>query len=187
MSYSIQSIENDELPLRRRLLGRLLRNRVGRAAVELLGTKNGLQLDRFAVRYLGVSVFTTAFTAMQELPNLTVLLIHSTGRRTGRQRVTVMPYFCVGGTAYVIGSAAGAAKDPLWVHNLRSNPRAQVTLNRRRFDVEAREVAVGSLERVKVWDTAVAIAPSYAVFQDMTERVLPVIALEAMRGALDRG
>ncbi|GCE44834.1 Putative uncharacterized protein BCG_3611 [Rhodococcus wratislaviensis] len=94
----------------------------------------------------------------------------------------MMPYFRVDGTAYVIGSAAGASKDPSWVHNLRATPHAQVTLRRRRIDVTAREVSGGSPERTKVWDAAVAIAPSYAVFQGMTERALPVIALE---GALD--
>ncbi|MFE7420357.1 nitroreductase/quinone reductase family protein [Rhodococcus sp. NPDC057529] len=68
------------------------------------------------------------------------------------------------------------------MHNLRATPHAQVALQRRRIDVTVREVLGGSAERTKVWDAAVAMAPSYAAFQSMTERALPVIALE---GALD--
>ncbi len=51
-----------------------------------------------------------------------LLLLATTGAKSGQQRVSPLAYFRVGGKLIIIGSFAGAPQNPAWVHNLRANP-----------------------------------------------------------------
>ncbi|MFJ7078935.1 nitroreductase/quinone reductase family protein [Streptomyces sp. NPDC098781] len=157
---------------------RVLRTAPGQRCVALLSQPKGRRLDRFLVRLTGRSLLIALFTAMQGVPRLPVLLIHTTGRKSGQRRTTVMPYFRVGTGLYVIASAAGQKNDPLWVRNLRGEPAAQITLRRRTYAVRSRELADGSPERDAVWAHATATSPAYTQYQRTTERLIPVIALD---------
>src|ERR1700742_3014974 len=58
--------------------------------------------------------------------NADLLLLTTTGAKSGEQRVSPLAYFDVDGKLIIIGSFAGAPNNPAWVHNLRANPQAHV-------------------------------------------------------------
>jgi deazaflavin-dependent oxidoreductase (nitroreductase family) len=107
--------------------------------------------------------------------NLTLLLLHTTGAKSGAQRINPVGYFEIDGKLIVVGSYAGADIDPAWVHNLRAHPRTQVEIGADTVDVEARELPPD--ERDAVWAQIAAVAPSFGAYQDKTDRVIPLFEL----------
>lgn len=67
-----------------------------------------------------------------------VLLLTTTGRKSGQQRTAPVVYLAVGDDFVVINTNAGNAKVPAWSLNLRANPEAEVEVGRRRTRVRAR-------------------------------------------------
>ncbi|KOG15796.1 nitroreductase/quinone reductase family protein [Streptomyces viridochromogenes] len=105
-----------------------------------------------------------------------LLLLTTTGARTGRPHTTPVGYLPDGGDrVLVIASAAGAPKHPAWFHNLLANP--QVTIESGAFTYEARAVALEGEERDRAFARAVEADPGWAAYQEKTERVIPVVAL----------
>jgi deazaflavin-dependent oxidoreductase (nitroreductase family) len=105
-----------------------------------------------------------------------VLLLHHVGRKTGTARVTPVLFLADGSRLVIVGSKGGASADPAWVANLMAQPVTTVEVGRRRVRVRARRA--GEAERAKYWPRLVEIYPSYATYQDRTERVIPVLVLE---------
>ena len=105
-----------------------------------------------------------------------LLLLHTTGAKSGTERVNPLAYRTDGGHLVVFGSKAGAPTNPDWYHNLRANPRASVEVGADRFDVNAR-VAEGE-ERERIWREQKDEAPGFADYERRTERTIPVIVLE---------
>ena len=56
----------------------------------------------------------------------TLLLLHTTGAKSGKSRVSPLAYLTIDGKLLIFGSFAGAPTHPAWVHNLRANPKAYV-------------------------------------------------------------
>lgn len=108
-----------------------------------------------------------------------VLLLTTTGRRSGRPHrvgLTYLPYR----TGYaVIGSNAGARMHPDWVLNLRAHPTADVEIRGRHASVQTREAGGG--ERTELWRRAVAAYSGYAGYQRRTSRRIPVVVMEPMK------
>ncbi|CQD12388.1 deazaflavin-dependent nitroreductase family protein [Mycobacterium lentiflavum] len=105
-----------------------------------------------------------------------LLLLTTTGAKSGQQRVSPLAYFTIDGRLIIIGSFAGAPKDPAWVHNLRANPRAHIDLGTDAYDVTAHELP--SAEREQLFDKVVAVAPGFAEYQSKTSRVIPLFELQ---------
>lgn len=105
----------------------------------------------------------------------TLLLLTSTGAKSGKQRLSPLAYLTIDGRMLIIGSFAGAPKDPAWVHNLRANPQAHIEVGTDAYDVEARELP--SAERDEAWAKIVEIAPGFADYQTKTTRVIPLFEL----------
>ena len=74
----------------------------------------------------------------------TLLLLHTTGAKSGQPRVSPLAYLTVDGKMIIIGSYAGAPKDPAWVHNLRAHPRAHIEVGTDAYDVAVRELSGSS-------------------------------------------
>jgi len=112
-----------------------------------------------------------------------VLLLTTTGAKTGAQRTTALTSFEEDGCHVVIGSFLGAARDPGWVHNLRAHPKVAIQVGVRRFDADARETR--GEERDRLWARAVSIQPDYRQYEASTTREIPVVVLTptANRGA----
>jgi hypothetical protein len=88
-----------------------------------------------------------------------LLLLHTTGAKSGQPRISPLAYFRVDGKLIIIGSFAGAPVSPAWVHNLRANPAARVEIGTDAFDKVA------------------AAAPGFAEYQSKTSRVIPLFEL----------
>ena len=105
-----------------------------------------------------------------------VLLLTTTGRKSGLPRATPLVYFRDGNAWVVIGSDGGARRDPQWVKNLAKDATATVRVGRRRFAATTR-IAVGA-ERDRLWKLGEGVNPMWDRYQQHTERELPVVVLE---------
>jgi deazaflavin-dependent oxidoreductase (nitroreductase family) len=105
-----------------------------------------------------------------------VLLLHSTGAKSGKERVSPMMYQAVDGTYAVFASKAGAPTNPDWFHNLRAHPAASIEVGDDTIDVRAR-VADGE-ERDTIWEEQKRRYPGFADYEAKTTRTIPVVILE---------
>ena len=105
----------------------------------------------------------------------TLLLLHTTGARSGRPRVSPLAYLTIDGRMIIIGSYAGAPKDPAWVHNLRAHPRAHIEVGTDAYDVAVRELPAG--ERDATYPKVTEMAPAFAEYQAKTSRAIPLFEL----------
>ena len=105
----------------------------------------------------------------------TLLLLHTTGAKSGAPRLSPLAYLDVDGRLLIVGSYAGAPKDPAWVHNLRANPRAHIEIGTDAYDVTARELPRD--ERDEVFRKVTAVAPFFGEYQSKTTRVIPLFEL----------
>jgi deazaflavin-dependent oxidoreductase (nitroreductase family) len=108
----------------------------------------------------------------------TLLLLHTTGAKSGKERVNPVMYFDIDGKVVIVGSYAGADVDPAWVHNLRANPRAHVEIGTDAYDVEVRQLSRD--ERDAAYPQIVEAAPGFGGYQDKTDRVIPVFELSRL-------
>ncbi len=111
-----------------------------------------------------------------QFANADLLLLTTTGAKSGQRRVSPLAYFRIDGKLIVIGSFAGAPVNPAWVHNLRANPQAHVEVGTEEFDVTARELT--SAEREQLFPKVTAAAPGFAEYQSKTSRAIPLFELQ---------
>ena len=110
-----------------------------------------------------------------------LLLLHSTGAKSGQDRVAPVMYLADGDDLVVFASKAGADTNPDWFHNLKANPDTRVEVGADTVAVRAR-VAEGE-ERDRLFDRQKAAYPGFADYEAGTDRVIPVVVLErAWRG-----
>ncbi|KLI04936.1 deazaflavin-dependent nitroreductase family protein [Mycolicibacterium conceptionense] len=105
----------------------------------------------------------------------TLLLLHTTGAKSGQPRLSPLAYLDVDGKILIVGSYAGAPKDPAWVHNLRANPKARIEVGTDAYDVTARELPAD--ERDATYPKIVEAAPVFAEYQAKTTRAIPLFEL----------
>src|ERR1700739_2152271 len=105
-----------------------------------------------------------------------LLLLTSTGAKSGQPRVSPLAYFRIDGKLLIIGSYAGADVNPAWVHNLRANPAAHIEIGNESSDVTARELP--REERDDLFPKITAVAPGFAEYQARTTRVIPLFELQ---------
>ena len=105
-----------------------------------------------------------------------LLILHSTGAKTGKPRLAPVVYQPVGEAWAVFASKAGAPDNPDWYHNLVAHPTAQIELGTETVDVTAR-VLEGD-ERAEIWEKQKQLMPGFAEYEAKTDRVIPVIVLE---------
>ena len=102
-----------------------------------------------------------------------IIVVSTRGRRSGLVRKFGLMRVEHDGEYGLVGSYGGAPKDPVWVHNLRTDPAA-VTIQDgpEPFDAVVREV--DGEERARWWERAVAVYQPYAEYQERTDRRIPV-------------
>ena len=105
-----------------------------------------------------------------------LLLLTSTGAKSGQPRVSPLAYFRIDDKLIIIGSFAGSDVNPAWVHNLRANPAARIEIGNDSSDVTARELP--SAERDELFGQIAAASPGFADYQAKTSRVIPVFELQ---------
>ena len=105
-----------------------------------------------------------------------LLVLHSTGAKSGEERTHPMMYQAVDDAFAVFASYAGGPKNPAWFHNLVANPDASVEVGTDVVDVTAR-VCEGD-ERETIWSTQKERYPTFAEYEQNTTRLIPVVVLE---------
>jgi deazaflavin-dependent oxidoreductase (nitroreductase family) len=109
-----------------------------------------------------------------------LLLLTTSGAKSGQSRTTPMMYVPDGDRMLVIASNAGAPAHPDWYRNLLAHPQVTVEVGGDTFD--ARAVVLDGTERQQLWDTIVASYPFFVEHQAKITREIPVIALERLSG-----
>ncbi|MGI8760717.1 MAG: nitroreductase family deazaflavin-dependent oxidoreductase [Jatrophihabitantaceae bacterium] len=104
-----------------------------------------------------------------------VLLLHTTGAKSGRERVNPVMYLDADGSRFVFASKAGADTNPDWYHNLVAHPEVTVELGAERYAATATPVT-GS-QRDRLYAEQARRNPGFAGYQDKTARVIPVVEL----------
>lgn len=104
-----------------------------------------------------------------------LLLLHTTGAKSGLERVNPMMYLSEDGRMFVFASKAGHDAHPDWYHNLVKNPEVTVEVGTETFPAIARPLP--EEERARVYATQAALYPGFAEYQTRTTRVIPVVEL----------
>jgi deazaflavin-dependent oxidoreductase (nitroreductase family) len=105
-----------------------------------------------------------------------ILLLTTTGRRTGKRTTTPLIYEQAGDDYVVVASKGGAPAHPGWYRNLAKNPEIEVQVQGDVFPARAR-TAEGE-ERERLWKLATQQWPDYDAYQTRTRREIPVVVLE---------
>lgn len=124
----------------------------------------------------------------------TILLLHTVGARSGRERVTPLVYFTYEGRRYVIASAGGAPRNPAWYHNLVAHPDVTIEVSSAPGSasgsasssapgngIAIEEVTANEIhgaDHAKVWEALVTAIPGFGDYQRKTTRQIPLIALD---------
>lgn len=105
-----------------------------------------------------------------------LLLLTSTGAKSGRAYTTPLVYTKDGDRLVIIASKGGAPTNPDWYHNLAAHPTATVELPGERF--QAKVVVTAGAERDRLFNEQAKQMPNFAEYQRNTTRKIPVIVLE---------
>jgi deazaflavin-dependent oxidoreductase (nitroreductase family) len=106
-----------------------------------------------------------------------MLILHSTGAKSGAERLNPLAYQSVGDHWAIFASKAGAETNPDWFHNIVANPSVSIELGSDTIAATAR-VATGE-ERDTIWETQKANAPQFAEYEQTAgDREIPVVVLE---------
>lgn len=105
-----------------------------------------------------------------------VLVLTTTGRKTGRQRKFALIYQEIGGAYVIVASKGGADTHPGWYLNLRDQPEVGVQVGAAKFAAHARTADAD--EKARLWPTMAAVWPSYDDYQRQTDRDIPVVVLD---------
>ena len=107
-----------------------------------------------------------------------VLLLTTTGRRSGRQRTVPLLYLMDGANVVLVASNGGAVRDPTWWLNLQTTSDAWIQIKgiRRRVKVER----ASAVEKQRLWPRLTAMYPGYKRYQEITDRDIPVVILRSI-------
>jgi len=137
------------------------------------------RLWRFLIRAMSrthAGVYrTSGGRLLGRVAGMPVLLLTTTGRRSGRPRTATLTYFRRGGDLVVIGSFGGSDLPPAWWLNLQRDPRANVLIGGTTSKVTAR--ATTAEEHDRLWPLVTKTNPGYARYQRRTTRPIPIVLL----------
>lgn len=109
------------------------------------------------------------------MAGIRVLLLTTTGRKSGKKHTTPLGCFEAEGGYVIIGSNSGAKASPGWFYNLKSSPHATIEIGAQRLEVDA-EIA-GPDKRPQLWERLIELSPGYANYEKRTSREIPVVIL----------
>ena len=105
-----------------------------------------------------------------------LVLITTTGAKSGKQRTTPIVYTTDGDNVVIIASKGGAPTSPDWYHNLVANPDVTVELATEKFEARAR--VAEEPERERLYQAQAALMPNFTEYAKATTRKIPVVVLE---------
>ena len=104
-----------------------------------------------------------------------LLLLHTTGAKTGRERVNPMMYLDLDGNRYVFASKSGADTNPDWYWNLVAHPDVTAEVGTETYEAAAVPVTGG--DRDRIYAEQARRYPGFAEYEEKTSRVIPVVEL----------
>ena len=107
---------------------------------------------------------------------MTLLLLHSTGAKSGQERVNPLACRRDGDAWVVFASKAGAPTNPDWFHNVVAHPDVEVEVGTERFAARAR--VAEAEERERIWSLQKQELPGFAEYEAKTTRQIPVVVLD---------
>jgi deazaflavin-dependent oxidoreductase (nitroreductase family) len=105
-----------------------------------------------------------------------ILLLTTSGRKTGKRRTVPLQYLAQGETLIVVASNGGSPKHPGWFFNLQAQPRAEVQIGREHTTVQAHQATAE--ERENLWPKVVELSSGYDDYQRHTTREIPLVILD---------
>ena len=107
------------------------------------------------------------------------MLLHTTGAKSGKERVNPVAYVRDNDQYVVIASKGGAPTNPGWYYNILAHPRLTVEVGTKTFQVDAK--VAEEPERTRLYNKMVEIMPGFDDYRRKTERVIPVIVLTPVK------
>jgi len=106
------------------------------------------------------------------------LLLHSTGRRSGKERTNGLVYARDGDDYLVVASNGGADQPPAWLHNVQAKPSVEIQIGRKRQPATARVIDTTDFDYSRLWQIVNENNRyRYQGYQQRTSRKIPVIAI----------
>ena len=106
-----------------------------------------------------------------------VLLLTTTGRRSGKQRTVPLLYLMDGPNVVLVASNGGAVRHPTWWLNLQTTSEAWIQIKGIRQRVKAEQAS--EAEKQRLWPRLTAMYPGYKRYQEITDRNIPVVILRS--------
>ena len=105
-----------------------------------------------------------------------ILLLTTTGRRSGEPRTTPLIHRVDGDRWVIVASKGGAPEDPAWFVNMQADPDATIQVLAE--EIPVRMSVAGGEERTRLWGLMTEVWPAYDEYQAKTDREIPVVVLE---------
>jgi len=105
-----------------------------------------------------------------------MVILHTTGAKTGKERVNPLVYLPDGKRILIFASKGGAPTNPDWYHNLLANPHVKVEVGTETYEGVA--TPVSAEERDTIYAKQVAVFPGFGEYERKTTRKIPVVAIE---------
>ncbi len=105
-----------------------------------------------------------------------MMIVHTTGARTGAERVNPLMYLEEGDRRFVFASNGGAPTNPDWYYNLKAHPGVNVEIGTESYQATASEVM--GAERDRIYAAMADRFPQFAEYEEKTTRTIPAVALE---------
>lgn len=109
-----------------------------------------------------------------------LLLLTTIGRKSGQPRTTPLIYLADGADLVIVASKGGMDEHPLWYTNLLATPDVDVQVGSERRKMRAHTATPE--ERARLWPKLVALYSDYQVYQERTDREIPVVVLSSRGG-----
>lgn len=109
----------------------------------------------------------------------TLLLLHTTGAKSGEERINPVAYTTDGDRLVIIASKGGAPTNPDWYYNILANPLVTVEVDTEKF--QARAAVTAEPERTRLYNKMVEMMPGFAEYRLKTTRAIPVIVLTRVK------
>ena len=130
---------------------------------------------------MSVNAFLIRFTRGRigsRLGTQTILILHTSGRKSGQDRAIPIAYFDYEGKYLIVASNWGKDRNAEWYLNLKKQPRAVLEVKGKKIEVQSREAQGEEYDRL--WKFATEHHPPYLNYQKMTARHIPIMVFESV-------
>ena len=110
-----------------------------------------------------------------KIQRLPVLLLTTSGRKSGKPRTVPLGYLRDGSTYVVIASNGGLPRHPAWFFNLQSHPEAIIQV--KNTEIKVRAETANQEKKRGLWAHLLEVTPGYANYQKRTSREIPMVIL----------